>query len=87
MSAPSAATRRACAWSGCATATRSAPQRAWIEADLAAAAAARARGDVSFLIVQPHYPSYCSHSYDGGGGCVAREVYPLPRAAGDQPRA
>jgi hypothetical protein len=54
------------------------PQRAWIEADLAAAAAARAAGRVSWLVVQMHYPSYCSHSYDGGGGCV--HDAPLMRA-------
>lgn len=45
-------------------------QRAWIEADLAAASAARDAGTVSWLIVQMHYPSYCSHSYDGAGGCI-----------------
>jgi hypothetical protein len=37
------------------------PQRAWIEEDLAAAAAAKARGDAAWLVVQMHYPSYCSH--------------------------
>jgi len=46
------------------------PQRAWIEADLAAAASAKKANAVSWIIVQMHYPSYCSHSYDGGGGCV-----------------
>lgn len=54
------------------------PQRAWIEADLAAAAAARAAGTVSWLVVQMHYPSYCSHSYNGGGGCITDA--PLMRA-------
>ena len=46
-------------------------QRAWIEADLAAAVAARAAGAISWIIVQMHYPSYCSHTYDGGGGCIS----------------
>jgi hypothetical protein len=47
------------------------PQRAWIERDLAAAAAARAAGAVSWIVVQMHYPSYCSHSFDSGaGGCT-----------------
>jgi len=45
-------------------------QLAWIQADLAAAAAAKARGEISWIIVQMHYPSYCSHSYNGGGGCI-----------------
>jgi hypothetical protein len=45
-------------------------QRAWIERDLAAARAAKAAGTVSWIIVQMHYPSYCSHSYNGGGGCI-----------------
>lgn len=54
------------------------PQRAWIEADLAAAVAARAAGSISWIIVQMHYPSYCSHSYDGGGGCI--HAAPLMRA-------
>ena len=54
------------------------PQLAWIEADLAAAAAARDAGAVSWLVVQMHYPSYCSHSYDGGGGCI--HDAPLMRA-------
>lgn len=45
-------------------------QLAWIAEDLAAAAAAKARGEVSWVIVQMHYPSYCSHSYNGGGGCI-----------------
>jgi hypothetical protein len=46
------------------------PQRAWIERDLAAAKAAKAAGRVSWIIVEMHYPSYCSHSYNGGGGCI-----------------
>ena len=46
------------------------PQRAWIERDLAAAQAAKAAGRVSWIIVEMHYPSYCSHSYNGGGGCI-----------------
>lgn len=65
------------------------PQRAWIERDLTAAAAARAAGAVSWLIVQMHYPSYCSHSFDSGaGGCthgaaaMRAELEPLWRAAG-----
>jgi hypothetical protein len=51
--------------------TPGSPQRAWIERDLAAAAAARAAGRVSWVVVQMHYPSYCSHTFDGGaGGCI-----------------
>lgn len=51
--------------------TPGSPQRAWIERDLAAAAAARDAGAISWLVVQMHYPSYCSHSFDSGaGGCV-----------------
>lgn len=38
-------------------------QRAWIEADLAAAAEALAAGSVSYIFVVMHYPPYCSHSY------------------------
>jgi 3',5'-cyclic AMP phosphodiesterase CpdA len=63
-------------------------QRAWIEADLAQAAAAKAAGRVSWIIVQMHYPSYCSHSYNGGGGCITdaplmrRELEALWLAAG-----
>ena len=53
-------------------------QREWIEADLAAAAAAKAAGTIGWLVVQMHYPSYCSHSYDGGGGCI--HDAPLMRA-------
>ena len=45
-------------------------QRAWIEQDLAAAKAAKAAGKVSWIIVVMHYPSYCSHTYNGGGGCI-----------------
>ena len=53
-------------------------QLAWIKADLAAAKAAKAAGSVSWIVVQMHYPSYCSHSYDGGGGCI--KAAPLMRA-------
>jgi 3',5'-cyclic AMP phosphodiesterase CpdA len=64
------------------------PQRAWIEADLAAAVAARAAGKISWIIVQMHYPSYCSHTYNGGGGCITdapimrAELEALWRSAG-----
>ena len=48
-------------------------QRAWIEQDLAAAAAAKADGRVSWIVVQMHYPTYCSH--------------PLGEWVGDSPRS
>ena len=36
-------------------------QRTWIESDLAAAAVAKSSGLVSWVVVQMHYPAYCSH--------------------------
>ena len=40
------------------------PEMAWLEADLAAAAAARARGELTFIVSHVHYPNvpagYCS---------------------------
>lgn len=56
---------------------RGSSQRAWIEEDLAAAAAAKAAGRVSWIVVVMHYPSYCSHTYNGGGGCI--DAAPLMR--------
>jgi hypothetical protein len=67
-------------------------QRAWIEEDLSAAAAAKARGDAAWLVVQMHYPSYCSHplgEWEGGGGgtsgdrrrCSCRVARPTVRVA------
>ena len=57
-------------WSTEHTYANGSAQKAWIVDDLTAASQAKKEGRISWIIVQMHYPSYCSHSYNGGGGCI-----------------